>query len=391
MPQFFPWLREIYFFKALKDSEINEIESICHERECPEGAVVFRENDKPDNFYIVVEGAVEVWKNYYSQPADLLAVHGPGNFFGEMALIDDLPRSATVIAKEVTRLLYIAKQDFEAIIRKSVSVAYSIMISISQIIRNSNESYVANLNKRNIELENANKELRTAQKELIKAERLSTVGKFSSMIIHDLKNPISIIKSYAEMIPMNSEDREKTLRSASNIVKEAERLARLAGELLDFSRGELRLNYSVVSVENLMNILINHISPRTEKNNIKVSCSFPFSGAIVLDFERFQRVLINVCENACKAMGKDGKLELSVYEKNNEIHFVIADNGEGMSEEEVKRIFEPFYSSAKEGGTGLGMLVVQNIVEAHQGRLEISSKKGKGTTVEIILPRKQKL
>lgn len=391
MSGFFPWLRKVYFFKALADKEINEIEKISHQKEFKTGEVIFQEDDSPDNFYIVVEGAVEVWKNYFSKPKDLLAVHGPGNFFGEMALIDDLPRSATVVTKETTKLLYIAKKDFDNIIRRNVSVAYSIMMSISQIIRNSNESFVANLHKRNLELEKTNKELKETQDELIKSERLSTVGKFSSMIIHDLKNPISIIKSYAEMIPMNLDDNDKTRKCASNIAREAERLAHLAGELLDFSRGDLRLNYSVVSVESLVTIVLNSIGVKTEKKNISIKTEIEFKGAIVIDFERIQRVLINLLDNACKAMSKNGHLFIGIHEENDKIYFLIKDNGEGMSEAVMDRMFEPFYSSSAQGGTGLGMLVVQNIIEAHNGELEIKSKPGEGTEVSIYLPKKQKI
>ena len=391
MSVFFPWLRQVYFFKSLQDTEVNEIEKICHEQVYPEGSVIFKEDDKPDNFYIVVEGAVEVWKNYSQESEDLLAVHGPGNFFGEMALIDDLARSATVVTKATTKLLFIAKDDFDILIQENVSVAYSIMKSISQIIRNSNESFVANLHKRNKELEKANKELKEAQDELLKAERLSTLGKFSSMIIHDIKNPISIIKSYAEMIPLNIDDKMKTKKSSSNIIREAERLNHLAGELLDYSRGELRLNYSVATIENLITLVLNTLSVKTEKKNITVTKQLVFDGAIVVDFERIFRVLMNTIDNACKAMSQNGKLFIKVSLEDDKIVFLIKDDGEGMTSDVMERVFEPFYSSSNQGGTGLGMLVVKNVVEAHKGKLRLKSAVGEGTEVEIILPRKQNL
>ena len=391
MSGIFHWLRKVYFFKALDDKEINEIAKICGEIELEANTVIFKENDIPDNFYIVVEGAVEVWKNFSSEPRDLLASHGPGNFFGEMALIDDLARSATVVTKVPVKLLFIAKNDFDKLIKENVSVAYSIMKSISQIIRNSNESFVANLHKRNIELEKANKELKEAQEELLKAERLSTVGKFSSMIIHDLKNPISIIKSYAEMVALNIEDKEKTGKCAQNISREADRLNRLAGELLDFSRGEIRLNYAVVSANNLLSIALDNLSVNAEKKKITVKSKIEYSGALVLDFERILRVLTNLIDNACKAMPHGGELLIAVKPDGDNVTFSVKDNGVGMAKAVVSRIFEPFYSSSDQGGTGLGMLVVQNVIQAHKGRLKIISAPGKGTAVEFSLPKKQKL
>ena len=95
-----PLPRRAYLFKGLTDDEIRLVAASCAEEERDSGDVIFVEGSTADRFYIVMEGRVEVWKNYYDPKPDLLAVHGSGRFFGEMALIDELPRSATVVAKE---------------------------------------------------------------------------------------------------------------------------------------------------------------------------------------------------------------------------------------------------------------------------------------------------
>jgi len=159
----FPFLRRAYLFKGLTDDEIRLVGESCAEEERDSGDVIFVEGSTADRFYIVMEGRVEVWKNFYDTKPDLLAVHGSGRFFGEMALIDELPRSATVVAKERTRLLYLYRDDFRRLIRERSSIALSVMTGISYMVRNSNEAFVDDLRKRNAELERAYAQLNTAR------------------------------------------------------------------------------------------------------------------------------------------------------------------------------------------------------------------------------------
>ena len=104
MKDLFSFLKKVYFFQDLPQGQIKKIQQVCHQIEYQPGQIIFEEDSQADRFYIVAEGAVEVWKDYRLPEKDLLAVHERGHLFGEMALIDVLPRSATVVAKEPTRL-----------------------------------------------------------------------------------------------------------------------------------------------------------------------------------------------------------------------------------------------------------------------------------------------
>ena len=227
--------------------------------------MIFREGSEADRFYIVLSGAVEVWKQ-----KDLLAVHTAGHLFGEMALIDELPRSATVIAREPTRLAYIGRADFQQIIRENSSVAISIIRSVSDMVRSSNEHFLESLRARNLELEQANRALREAQEELLRKERLSTLGKFSSLILHDIRNPISVLRSLAELILLGPEERERVERNARKIIVESDRLNQLASELLDYSRGDIRLNPTIVRLEEFFGRLREAIEERYQARGIAI-------------------------------------------------------------------------------------------------------------------------
>jgi signal transduction histidine kinase len=386
MGEYYTFLRDVYFFKDLSDEDIGLIEDLCKEDAFEAGDVIFLEGSRAEKFFIIIEGKAEVWKDYNMEEPDLLAVHGKGHLFGEMALIDDLPRSATMVAGTFTRVLFLYRDEFHQIIQNNSSVAISIIKSVSSMVRKSNESFVEDLRAQNRELEETNMELKAAQKELIRSERLSNLGKLSSLILHDIRNPVAVLKGYAELILLGTDQVEKVDKYAREIIKETERLNLLASELLDYSRGEIRLNMSIVEPGNFMKKVLKHIDERFTAKDIKIKTQINYHQPVIMDEERMLRVMLNLSDNARKAMVRGGEYTLNINKAENGLTFTVADTGEGMSPEVLNNIYEPFYSSSKMGGTGLGMVIVKNIVEAHHGDLKIESKERKGTTVTITLP-----
>lgn len=383
------FLRQVYFFKKLGDAEIGLIGSLCHEESFGPGEVVFREGARADKFFMVIEGSVEVWKNFEGGRGELLALHGNGHLFGEMALIDELPRSATVRARDRVRTLAIYREDFQGLLLKNNRVALAIMRSISLMIRASNELFVEDLRQRNIELERAYAELKRAQDELVRNERLSTLGKFSSLIIHDLKNPLSALGTQAQLILMSKDSPELVEKCGQSLVREVGRLERLTMELLDYSRGEIRLSYSPCRIDHLFDKLIDNVADRFAQRRISIDKRVEFQGPMIIDEERMFRVFLNLADNARKAMmDSGGILSLTASPVGENVLITVRDTGEGMSRDVLSHIYEPFYSSSKQGGTGLGMLIVKNIVEAHAGNIDIDSHPGKGTSIRINLPVK---
>jgi len=388
MATYFEFLKKVYFFENLSATAIKKLLNVCHKTLVEAGHVIFVEGEKADRFYIVIGGAVEVWKDYNKPNAEMLAVHGPGHLFGEMALIDEKPRSATIVAGTDTKLLYINRKDFHKIIRENIALSLSIMKSVSSMVRKSNESYVENLREQNIELEKAYKELKETQEELLRAERLSALGKFSSLILHDIKNPLSILRGYAEMLLLNPKDPDKVKKYSKKIISEADRINVLATELLDFSRGDIRLNIGVVDIEEFLNTVIENITAKFQALNIKIKKVLEYKGKILMDKERMLRVFMNLANNSAKAMADGGEFSIHVSRRESYLYFEVADSGEGMSPEVLKKIFEPFFSFSKSGGTGLGMSIVKSIIDAHEGILSVQSKEFEGTTFTIALPIK---
>jgi signal transduction histidine kinase len=379
-------LRGLYFFQSLKEGDLAKIGAVCHEEQFSPGEMICREGTPADKFYIIVEGSVEVWKGWGDPEADLLARHGPGHMFGELALIDEMPRSATVVACEPSRLLSVGRQDFQRIIHDNASVALTIMRSVSSMVRVSNENFVDSLRTRNRELVRANRQLKTAQKKLLQTERFSVLGRFSSLILHDIRNPLSILRGSAEMILLHPGDQQTLERNIGRILEEADRLNRIAGELLDFSRGEISLNVAIVNMRDLVEKVVTIIAEPFASRRIEIRTDVAWPGPVLIDHDRMLRVLLNLADNSRKAMPNGGTLRIGVEKQDGRLQITVSDSGEGMDKEVQERLFEPFYTSSREGGTGLGMSIVKSIVDAHNGTLSFTSRRNEGTTIRISLP-----
>jgi signal transduction histidine kinase len=386
MSDLFPVLKKVYFFQGLADREVEKIRRVCHGISYPAGEVIFKEGSEADRFYILLEGAVEVWKNYELPERDLLAVHTSGHLFGEMALIDELPRSATVISRDPCRLLYINRSDFHRTILEDSHIAVSILRAVSDMVRKSNEYFVENLRERNLELERTNEALQEAQEELLMKDRLSTLGKFSSLILHDIRNPLSVLRSLAEMILMHSGERTKVERNARKIITAADRVNQIASELLDYSRGEIRLNMTVVNLRDLFGQLEETVGEKFRSRGITLQSNIQVAEPVIMDGQRMFRVFLNLADNARKAMPQGGRFSISAAKSDQSLVFEVSDTGVGMSPEVQRRIFEPFFSFSEAGGTGLGMSIVKSVVEAHHGTLAVHSAPKSGTTFRVTLP-----
>jgi len=382
---YFSFLRGISLFGNLRDEDIRDIMGYCREALFNSAEAVFHENDSADHFYMVMSGEVEVWKNHGTENADMIAVHGAGYLFGEMALVDDLPRSATVIARGHLRLLYINKDEFQTILRENSQVAFSIVRSVSAMVRKSNETLLDDLKERNTRLEVAYEDLKAAQAELLRNERLSTMGKFSSMILHDIRNPIAVIKGYTDLLLSGSMLDGKPREYIQKMRYEIERLNNLANEFLDYSRGEVRLDMAVVSLKDFLARLEASVVRRFSSKEIRISISSDFEYPVVFDHERMFRVLMNLAENSRKALGHSGDFSIRAERRGDFLVFEVRDTGAGMSPEILSHVFEPFYSQSS-GGTGLGMAIVKSIVDAHEGTIAIESEPDKGTAVTIAIP-----
>lgn len=231
-----------------------------------------------------------------------------------------------------------------------------------------------------VAIENA----RLAQ-EMVQNERLSAVGRMASTIIHDIKNPMSTLRVYAQVMKKKSGS-EEAAKLADEMIRQVDRFVNMAQEILDFTRGVGASNFKVVDFDVVMNDVLNFIEKDLERNNVQLVRQCEFTGKVQIDQDKITRVFYNIASNARDAMPNGGTLTVSTRKENSFVRIEFKDTGIGMPEEVKKRIFEPFMTYGKKHGTGLGMAIVKKIIDDHKGTISIESEEGKGTSIIIALP-----
>ncbi len=226
--------------------------------------------------------------------------------------------------------------------------------------------------------------------EMVKSERLSAVGRMAGTIIHDIKNPMSTIRVYAQVLKKKAGN-EEAANLVDEITKQIDRLVNMAQEVLDFSRGVSQMNVQKLKFNEFLSGVLWFLQKDFEKRNIELHNESTFDGEIEIDADKMTRVILNIAGNAADAMPGGGKFYVRSNVKDDDvaIEIELEDTGSGMPEEVRRKIFEPFVTYGKKHGTGLGMAIVKKIMDDHRGSIDVSSEVGRGTKMVLRLPIRQ--
>lgn len=236
-------------------------------------------------------------------------------------------------------------------------------------------------------LERRQEEQRALEAQLYQAERLAALGEMTASVAHEIRNPLGIISSTAELLRERLARYEPDNRLAQIIVEEANRLNLKVTEFLDFARPR-QPNLQPCQVDKVMERSLEMLTPEIERLQISVTREYQTDGRTqVADPALLHQAFLNILLNAIQAMPEGGTLKVSVVSGSNGqgTRIRVEDTGEGMDPETLKKVFNPFYTT-KEKGSGLGLPIVKSIVESHQGGIHIESSPGQGTSVTIHLP-----
>jgi len=243
------------------------------------------------------------------------------------------------------------------------------------------------LQTRNEQLESALAELKETQDELVRAERLSTVGRMASSIIHDIKSPLTVIKGYVTFLARDDLPMEKRQQIARTVMNAIDTFTGMTQEILDYAHGESTLILQPVHVKSFVESVCSFMKANFAGKGIETKIVLAFSDTLVIDPEKMRRVFYNITSNAYDAMEQGGTFTITSDLKNDWIEFHLKDTGPGIPEEIQDTLFEPFVSWGKEHGTGLGLAIAQKIVEDHGGDIRVVSEAGQGADFVIRLPR----
>ncbi len=239
---------------------------------------------------------------------------------------------------------------------------------------------------KNNELEKALEDLKKAQDELINSERMSTVGKMVSTIIHDFKSPMQVIKGMTQLISMGNIDEEKRNDLIAYINKAIDQMNNMTHDILDFIKGRKNLNLETVKLSKVINELLVYMSNDLQTNNFQVTRTVDFDPEMTIDLFKIKRVFENLVRNAIEASEGENSINITSEKSNGNVRTFIRDNGPGIPAEIKDSLFEPFITKGKPQGTGLGLAITKKLVEDHKGAIAVKSEIGKGTTFIIDLP-----
>lgn len=217
---------------------------------------------------------------------------------------------------------------------------------------------------------------------------------FVANVSHELKTPITSIKGFSETLLDGAMDDPETLKSFLDIIlKESDRLQSLIQDLLELSKIEkqgFQLFVEEVEVAGLIEDVIPILKEKAKPKDISLQADFESRGTAEVDSYRLKQVFINLISNAITYTPRGGNVSVKLQDDQDKVYVKVKDNGMGISQEELPRIFERFYRvdkarSRNSGGTGLGLAIVKHIIEAHEGDIEVESELEKGTTFTVTL------
>jgi two-component system sensor histidine kinase HydH len=234
------------------------------------------------------------------------------------------------------------------------------------------------------------REVRELRQAIERNQRLVTVGKLAGGVAHEIRNPLSSIKGFATYFKERYPDVAEDQKVAAIMIQEVERLNKVVGQLLEFSRPvQIKSRPTALKpfIQDSLKLVEKIASDQRVALKIEIS-----SGPLQANFDpdRINQVLLNLYLNAIEAMPTGGTLTLTLTQADDREGLVIriGDTGRGIDPEDLNHMFDPYYTT-KASGTGLGLAIVHNIVEAHGGDIRVASQPGQGTQISIFLPHRE--
>ena len=231
------------------------------------------------------------------------------------------------------------------------------------------------------------KNLQKTQRELLDAERLATIGRMASSISHDLRHSLAAVMANAEFLcesnltPGQREDLYAEIRIA------VAQMTDLIDSLLEFSRTRESLHPSYGDIRSALDRAVQGVKAHPEFQRIRIRISGEGSTEGWFDFKKLERAFLNLLLNACEVVpAGSGKIDIGLRRKGESLEIRIEDNGPGIADAVRDRLFEPFVSHGKENGTGMGLTVVQKILQDHGGDVAVEQTSASGTTFRINIP-----
>ncbi|MDD2709892.1 MAG: cyclic nucleotide-binding domain-containing protein [Verrucomicrobiae bacterium] len=355
------------FFTYFTEAGARALAEYAEEISFNDQTILFEEGDPSDCFYLLTEGQIELSKKSGDGRRQVILQRvSPGDYFGEMGILDGNPRSARATSRGASRVARIPGTPLLRILNQEPARAgLHFFQNIMDNLRASNERVVEGF---------------------VRQEELKLIGEASSRIIHDLKNCLGAIRGSSELV-MNAHHDSKTRENCRLIVEQTDRVVTIVHDLLEFTRSVTTLKRENIKVKDLLNQFSENHKELLNRSGFQVSIQ-GIETEIHVDPHRVQHVFLNLVESAMERIGgQGGVIGIRAYDVDDQVAIDVQDNGPAIPENMRGNFFKPMVMRTERKGAGLAMTVVQKLIEAHKGTVALRCDQGKGVTIQIRLPQ----
>ncbi|MGE5248628.1 MAG: ATP-binding protein [Bacteroidota bacterium] len=371
-------------FPGIKPEEIEEVVANSRVQSYEAGTVLCREGASETTFYMLLEGDVEVTKRVDPTETRLLKTLTAGDFFGEMALIHNAPRAATVTARGPVVVLELEKQAFDRILQHSPSIALAMVRVISNRLRQNDEMAIGDLRVRAAELAEAYQRL--AEQELARREFLANVA-------HELRTPLTAANGYLQVLQQGLATGSALTEAINATARNVTQITSLVNDLLFLQEMELVLpEFQPVDMAELAGRVVSAYTKRADSRRVRLRLhSERLLPPVAGDARSLERALTALVDNAIKFSPHGGDVDIRLLHSGNQVIVTVRDHGIGIDPAVRSRIFDRFYHMEKSGdqlfgGLGLGLAITNQVIQQHKGVLDVDSTPRMGSTFRMALP-----
>ena len=372
-------LKNIYFLSAEQGDNYKVVYFRIYEKGKDKGDKAVKELEEIPN------GSEELTLNNNSWIVKALAVSG------EILIKDELAKDEEILGEEFINSIKKEMQQYggEAVVPIIVDEKIeSIMILggklSGDIFSNEDVNLLDTLSyQTSIAIKNAK-----LYAEKVHSARLASIGMVSGTFAHEIRNPLTSIKTFAQLMPEKYADPEFRDSFSKIVVNEIERIDGLIKDLMSFSGKKAETPNNYLDLTALVDETLNNVIKKLELEKSKITIEKVYKNVKIHTFgdsKKLAQAFINIISNGCQAMKDNGLLKVNIIPKEREVDITFTDTGKGIDPDEIRSIFDPFYTK-RPMGVGLGLAISKKIVEDHGGRIGVESKMLKGTTFTISLP-----
>ena len=368
---------------GVSDREAEEIAALGVMHSYPPDSVLCREGAIEETFYVILKGRVEVTKFFDSRVQRVLNHLVPGDFFGEMALIHNAPRAATVTTTEETTVLEIRKEAFNTLLARSSTLALAMAREVSRRLRENDQIAIEDLRLKASELAQAYEQL---------AEMEFARNEFLTVVAHELRTPLTSASGFLQFIRQGKLQGEALDAALDTVARNLKTIIALINDILFLQEMDFILpEFLPTDIGEVLESVLKNSRGRAAQNRIEIDLHLsPDLPKTMADARSLERVFDALVDNAIKFSPDGGEVVIRVYSEGGWLCVEIEDHGVGIPMEALPRIFDRFFHLEQVAnhlfsGVGLGLSIARQVIEQHGGRIDVESRLGEGSIFKVRL------